>query len=211
MGFYPDRKDELVQIVTQVVSAAMLFDTDGISVRFMNWQPKPRQGGHGAGAGEVYEDMLDNVQSADFLQNLVKSHNYSGVTPLGTQLKAKVLDPLVFSQMWSGRLKKPILIITITDGEPQGESKDALRRNIQDAVNGTMENWHNMRQGHPSYEAFRREQRAVAFQIAQVGNDTKATDFLASLDKDPAIGDVVDVTSSECQNISDFRETNFRP
>lgn len=36
----------------------------------------------------------------------------------------------------------------------------------------------------------------VSFQIAQVGNDKGAQDFLAQLDSDKAIGGMIDCTSS---------------
>jgi hypothetical protein len=51
---------------------------------------------------------------------------YSGLTPLATSLGSKVLQPIVFSLAASGQLAKPVLIITITDGEPTDTPKDAV-------------------------------------------------------------------------------------
>lgn len=79
------------------------------------------------------------------------------------------------------QLQKPVLIIGITDGQPAGESANALSDSINYAHNESMQ----MGQG------------AIAFQFAQVGNDAKATEFLAKLDNDPKIGSMVDCTSSK--------------
>lgn len=46
---------------------------------------------------------------------LVKSVKFSGQTMLGTCLKKKILDPFT-----SDGMNKPILVITITDGDPAG-------------------------------------------------------------------------------------------
>lgn len=37
---------------------------------------------------------------------------------------------------------------------------------------------------------------AVSFQFAQVGNDLRAREFLAKLDRNPRIGHLIDCTSS---------------
>ena len=58
---------------------------------------------------------------------------FGGLTPLGTMLDRKILRPFVFGPAQSGSLRKPVLVITITDGEPQGEPTDAVRSVIKDA------------------------------------------------------------------------------
>ena len=52
---------------------------------------------------------------------------FSGTTPLGTNLDRKVLQPLVIGPARSSQLRKPVLVIVITDGEPTGEPRDAVR------------------------------------------------------------------------------------
>ena len=52
---------------------------------------------------------------------------FSGTTPLGTNLDRKVLQPLVINPARSSQLRKPVLVIVITDGEPTGEPRDAVR------------------------------------------------------------------------------------
>lgn len=58
---------------------------------------------------------------------------FGGLTPLGTMLDRKILRPFVLGPAKSNALRKPVLVITITDGEPQGESSDAVRSAIKDA------------------------------------------------------------------------------
>jgi hypothetical protein len=57
---------------------------------------------------------------------LLSQVQYSGLTPLATSLGSKVLQPIVFSLAASGQLAKPVLVITITDGEPTDTPKDLV-------------------------------------------------------------------------------------
>ena len=168
-----ERIKDLKLILARVAYAASLFDDDGISVRFMNWD--------GDGLG-----MLDNIRSEEQAEQLVARVPFKGLTPMGTQLRAKVLEPLVIGPARSGQLRKPVLIITITDGQPAGEAKGTLA----DAIRYTAaELSRNPRYG----------RGAVSFQFAQVGNDQEARKFLGKLDEEPGIGDMVDCTSSMSQ------------
>ncbi len=47
---------------------------------------------------------------------LLRHLQFNGLTPLAESMERKVLGPVVFQQA-AGGLAKPILIITITDGE----------------------------------------------------------------------------------------------
>jgi hypothetical protein len=42
----------------------------------------------------------------------------------------------------------------------------------------------------------------VSFQFSQVGTDSRARDFLSSLDEDPHIGHLIDCTSSKFHLVS---------
>lgn len=101
------------------------------------------------------------------------SKRYKGLTPFGTELRKKVIDPIVVSKLNSGQMQKPILIISITDGQPAGENQNTLIETVQYAVQAAQRSQYG-----PG---------AVAFQFAQVGNDQKATEFLAKLDNDPMV------------------------
>jgi hypothetical protein len=48
----------------------------------------------------------------------------SGLTPLGTSLDQKILQPLLLGPARQNSLQKPLLIIAITDGAPAGEASD---------------------------------------------------------------------------------------
>ena len=70
-------------------------------------------------------------------------------TKIAAQMEAKILGPMAYSK----RLQKPLLIITITDGEPSDKPKDRIVQVIQEC----------RRQLTPLYGP-----KAVAFQFAQV-------------------------------------------
>jgi hypothetical protein len=57
---------------------------------------------------------------------LLSRVQYSGLTPLATSLRDKVLSPIVYSLAAAGQLAKPVLVITITDGEPTDTPKDLV-------------------------------------------------------------------------------------
>ncbi|KAL4891050.1 hypothetical protein BDV59DRAFT_73362 [Aspergillus ambiguus] len=159
------RKEQLKQILGIVATAASTFDEDGISVRFMN---SSEQG--------------DGIRNAADVDMLVSRVRFQSLTPLGTGLKNKVLDPMVVGPAKAGRLQKPVLVITITDGQPAGEPIDTVANSIRYAVNEVSRT--PLGRG------------AVSFQFSQVGNDNKAREFLRSLDEDPTIGNLIDCTSN---------------
>lgn len=91
---------------------------------------------------------------------------------------------MVWSRLRSGNLPKPVLIITITDGQPAGEDRATLANAIAETK--------AIAQSMPQFG-----QRPVSFQIAQVGNDQGAREFLKELDDNHMFGDIVDCTSSK--------------
>lgn len=99
------RIDELKLIISRTAYAASLFDQDGIQVRFMN--------------SKVQGNDITNESQA---LNLVNSVRFSGLTPLGTELQNKVLQPLVLSKAKNKTLEKPVLVIVVTDGTPVSNS-----------------------------------------------------------------------------------------
>ena len=175
-----ERIKDLQLILQRTASAATLFDDDGIEVRFMNDDSIPT-------------NALSNIRSAQQVEQLMHGKRFHGVTPFGTKLREKVLDPLVISKMRSHRMEKPVLIIGITDGQPSGESANALAESVRYAYNEAQRA--TGQSGQPLGTG------AVAFQFAQVGNDQGATEFLAKLDNDPQVGSMVDCTSSTCCDI----------
>lgn len=171
------RIDDLKLIVSRVAFAASLFDDDGIEVRFMN--------------SRIEGNGLRTEQEAN---NLVSQVRFSGLTPLGTSLNNKILEPLVLGPARARQLKKPVLIIAVTDGIPGGEARETLTNVIINANNV-------LRQTHYGADA-------VSFQLAQVGNDQKARAFLEEIDCHPIVGDLVDCTSSYENEQDDMARAN---
>ncbi|KAL2374477.1 hypothetical protein RJ035_007094 [Blastomyces gilchristii] len=161
-----ERIKDLKLILSRVTYAATLFDDDGIQIRFMN---SDLQG--------------DNIRNEQQIEHLISTIKFSGLTPMGSSLRAKVLEPLVIAPAKAGQLKKPVLVITITDGQPAGERHGA----VSDAIRFASSELRALPQYGPG---------AISFQFAQVGNDLKAREFLSKLDEEPGIGELIDCTSN---------------
>jgi hypothetical protein len=161
-----ERIDDLKLILNRVAFATSLFDTDGIQVRFMN---SPTQG--------------NGIRNAQQVEQLISQIKFSGMTPMGRELNAKILQPMVLQPARAGQLQKPVLVITITDGQPTGESLNHVNQVMLQASQEVQKN--------PRFG-----KGALSFQFAQVGNDLKAREFLGKLDEDASIGDIIDCTSS---------------
>jgi hypothetical protein len=166
MAFESERIDDLKAMVNQIAFAASLFDEDGIQVRFLN---------------SVIQG--NNIKGEQQVQQMISQVKFSGLTPLAREMQNKILGPLVLQPARAGQLQKPVLVITITSGEPAGEPKF----DIVCVMNTASEELQRSRYG----------KGAVTFQFAQVGKDLKARDFLSKLDEDASIGDIIDCTSSE--------------
>ena len=180
------RIDDLKIIMNRVVTTSMLFDEDGISIRFMNdWNSNPAVDG-------VDMRRLDNIKDERMLDHITSKIVYTGLTPLGTELKNKVIDPMVLAPARNGQLQKPVLIITITDGQPAADGPPGT-----DAVHNAVQYASSELSRMPQYGP-----GAVSFQFAQVGNDQGARAYLAKLDSDPQVGRFVDCTSSKAQKPS---------
>lgn len=163
-----ERIKDLQLILQRVAFAGTLFDDDGVEVRFMNSDP-PAQ-------------MTSGIKTEQQVEGLLQGHRFSGLTPMGTKLKQKVIDDIVMRSLRSGRMRKPYLIITITDGQPAGEPQNAVFDTVREAVREVSQSQYGS--------------GAIAFQFAQVGNDQQAREFLGKLDSDPTVGAMVDCTSS---------------
>lgn len=167
------RIDDLKLIVSRVSQAASLFDDDGIEVRFMN----SRIEGHG-------------IRNEADAMRLISQVKFSGLTPLGTALDQKVLQPLLLGPARSNQLRKPLLVIAVTDGAPGGEARDTLIR----VIKGARDQLSRSRYG----------EDALSVQLAMVGNDMGARKFLEEIDKDPSVGGLVDCTGNFEQEADDM-------
>ncbi|WVR07881.1 hypothetical protein IAU60_004924 [Kwoniella sp. DSM 27419] len=150
-----ERIEDLKMILGKIAFACALFDYDGIQVRFLNSQ---LQG--------------NNINSEQAALSLVQQVKFSGLTPLGTSLDQKILQPLLLGPARQGSLQKPLLVIAITDGAPAGEPSDKIASVIKNA---------NTELQRSRYGA-----DAVSYQLSQ--------EFLTSLDSHPQIGALIDQT-----------------
>ncbi|KAJ8068248.1 hypothetical protein OCU04_003815 [Sclerotinia nivalis] len=169
------RIDDMKLVLGRAAYAGSLFDADGIEVRFIN---SDVQGNH--------------IRSEPEVEQLVQRVSFKGLTPLGAQLRNKVVEPLIMSKARANSLQKPVLVIVITDGQPDN----------QDEVFQVVKN--------SSAELARTQygKQAISYQFAQVGNDKQATEFLKKLDDDRSIGDLIDCTSNFEAEQDEMARTN---
>lgn len=160
-----ERIEDMKLIVSRAAFLGGLLDSDGIQVRFMNSRVK----------GE-------NLRNEQQVMAMLQQVKFEGITPLGSELKKKVIEPLVMHPAKHNSLRKPVLVITVTDGAPVGESSRKVFKVVEDVKKEFLKS--KYRPG------------ACSFQFAQVGNDMKAREFLEQLDIDPVVGKMVDCTSS---------------
>ncbi|KAF8245514.1 hypothetical protein K440DRAFT_646215 [Wilcoxina mikolae CBS 423.85] len=173
------RKEALETILQNIAKVYQLARKEGIcTVRFINYLHRKR-----------------NITSGK-VKNMLHKHPFGGLTRIGTALKRKVLDEWVKVDM-----KKPVLVITITDGDIDGEKKSVLINVIFDCIK-------NLQKGgdedgaHGQYlnsairscarDKLHADSTALGFQFARVGNDEGAKRLLDMLDLDPEIGGYVD-------------------
>ncbi|KPV71884.1 uncharacterized protein RHOBADRAFT_39923 [Rhodotorula graminis WP1] len=168
------RIDDLRLVLSKVSHAAALFDDDGIEIRFLNSKKEGNA-------------IKSEAQAIDLLSKI----KFNRATPLGSSLRSKILEPLVYKKVKKHALKKPLLIVVITDGEPTGEPRDTIVKAIVEARQILAKTPYT-----PD---------AVSFQLAQVGNDQDARAFLEFIDRHPQVGSLVDCTSNyevECDDMS---------
>ncbi|OWB84266.1 hypothetical protein B5S33_g2908 [[Candida] boidinii] len=134
---------------------------------------------------------LNNITTIDQLETLFDVMTVSGTTPLATNLDKLILIPEVEQKKF---LSKPLLIIIFTDGAPYGDGPNTLQKSIKRCQN---------RLSNLGYSP-----KSVCYQIAQIGDDTAAGDYLDSLDDDRTIGDVIDCTSPIEKEMRQMRRKN---
>ena len=103
-----------------------------------------------------------------------------GKTPLGAKLHSKIILPIYNQLVKNQQLKKPILVIILTDGIPDSE------REVKEAILASHKIGKNSKYGAHS----------IAYSFAQIGSDAKATRFLNQLDVDDEVGDMIDCHSN---------------
>ncbi|MCJ1305917.1 hypothetical protein MMC08_008734 [Hypocenomyce scalaris] len=182
-----ERINDLKVILARVAEVATLFDEDGKMLKCqVVWKGKAKRLVTTSVMGIVVRFMNGHVEGngirdAMTANNLIQQVQFTGMTPLGSSLDSKVIRPFLGGGISNRNLQKPILVITITDGEPTGEPQNTVANVIKNAKNMCASSIYG-----PG---------AIAFEFAQVGKDTKAQAFLGRLDTDPEIGKMIDATS----------------
>ncbi|KAF7361177.1 putative ankyrin repeat protein [Mycena sanguinolenta] len=169
-----DAQVRLVKKITQITTR-VLPEGDGVALRFIN----------------------QNVNNSEKLSlqeigSIIANAQPNGGTPIGTSLRSKILEPLVYSKLQSQTLARPLLISVITDGEPNQEKDEALVEAIKECGD-------RLKQAGYSRES-------VKFMIGQIGTAKSATAFLERVGKNQDIADMVFVTSDQLdERLSAFK------
>lgn len=99
-----DRIPALRDTLGRVATFATILSPDGISVRILNY------------TGDV-GGCWDNLKTVEDVNNRMDRVTYNGGTPLGTILSSQILEPMILRKAEYGSLKKPVIVVIITDGE----------------------------------------------------------------------------------------------
>lgn len=84
---------------SRVCDIILPLDPNGVSMRFINDKT-------------VYNGLKTSAEVSAIIGRVP----YTGWTKIGTNMEQKILEPLVFKKIRENNLKKPVLIIVITDG-----------------------------------------------------------------------------------------------
>ncbi|KAI9001754.1 hypothetical protein DFJ74DRAFT_647570 [Hyaloraphidium curvatum] len=171
------RKDDLNVLVNIIANIVTVYDDDGISLRFFNSNIE-----------------RDGIRTTADVQSAISQVKFNGMTPLGTNLDRRVIQPHIVGPARSNQLRKPVLVIILTDGQPEGEEGNNPRK-VFDVIRNCKTALSSSRYGPGSAE----------FQFVQLGKDQGAQKFLGELDRDPVIGEMVDCTSSFEMEAEEFR------
>jgi hypothetical protein len=176
----------LVRRITSIATRAVPGN-EGVHLCFIN------QGG-----------ILTNLSPAEI--DAKAQVSVGGGTALGENLRSKILKPLVYDVIDSGKsLARPLLILTITDGCPNTQETfgKAIRECGEYLVNKGYQKAGLF--GILAYVAWQRVLfrligapfAAVRFDLSQIGNDGSAAAFLQSLIEDKDISDVLHCTAGK--------------
>ncbi|KAK5995166.1 hypothetical protein PT974_03562 [Cladobotryum mycophilum] len=168
-GSRMQRQNELCQQITSITTR-LVPDNEGIELRFIN--------------KETESNM--SKPSLDTINDIMMSLDCDGWTEIGTNLKKKILEELVYKPLRNGTFKRPVLVSIITDGCPMGPSRtperhDTLKKTILEC--GQL------------LQQYGYSPKVVRFQISQIGTDRDARDFLIALDSDPDLREVLYCTA----------------
>ncbi|PGH05596.1 hypothetical protein AJ79_06763 [Helicocarpus griseus UAMH5409] len=147
-----NRIEVLEDTCQRVAEIATLLQPQGISLRFLNSDKKS-----------------DGLANKDDVSKKVHDVSYDGFTPLGTSLETKVVKPFILDRINTGKLKKPLITIIITDGCPTSEPEECLKEKVE--------------QCKKTLDKHGFGPAGAVFLISRVGNDPDAEEFMKGLRK----------------------------
>ncbi|KAI5789450.1 hypothetical protein FPQ18DRAFT_403311 [Pyronema domesticum] len=153
----------LKETISRLVPIATRLNERGVGLRFIN---SSTDSAHNHLTQQQVEQAIDNAPP-------------SGGTPIGTVLERKIINPLIM-EMANTPMRTPLLVSIITDGEPSGEDRSALKNAIIRCKNTLQNAGRLAAPGQAGNGAAGHS--AVIFQIHYVGSD--AADFIEELDRD---------------------------
>ncbi|KAJ5108739.1 hypothetical protein N7456_005414 [Penicillium angulare] len=172
-----DSQNKLINRIARVTTR-ILPEGEGVYMRYIN-----------------QEIPNSNSLSFEDLGEVIKPLTWGGDTPIGTNLKSKVLEPLVYSKL-PNDLKRPILVSVITDGMPEPEKKSTFVDAIAECGD--------------KLEAAGLPRESVKFVIGQVGTASRATQFLQDISKEEKISDVIFVASEKLDVTASKLESDWK-
>ncbi|KAF5978238.1 transcription factor [Fusarium coicis] len=160
------------------ITTKILPDGEGVALRFINQD-------------------IDNSSNLSFdqISNIIQPMSWQpdGDTDIGTNLKRKILEPLVYAKIANKTFDRPLLVSISTDGMPEPENKQELANAIVECGD--------------KLEAANLPRGSVKFMIGQVGTASSAEQFLDSLRENQSIKNVTFVTSEKLdEKFSEFNE-----
>jgi hypothetical protein len=102
---------DLVARITPITTQ-LVPDDEGIELRFINKEVEPRM----------------SKPDLDTIGKVMADTIFDGWTEIGTNLKKKILQDIVYAPAKSNALKRPVLISIITDGDPRGPNNSTPER-----------------------------------------------------------------------------------
>ncbi|EZF30500.1 hypothetical protein H101_05867 [Trichophyton interdigitale H6] len=180
-----NRAEQQIDIVERIASIAtrIIPDDEGVRVRFINRNT----------------DIMVYKRNLDELRQTMGSQAPYGPTEIGTYLRNKILEPLVYQRLATNSLRRPVLVSIITDGCPEGpqEKTDTLKEAILEC---------GRRLDDAGYD-----RKVVRFQISQIGTDKKAKAFLKTLGHKDELQDVLYCTSNRLdEEFAEFQNNEAR-
>ncbi|KAI9861884.1 MAG: hypothetical protein M1813_004952 [Trichoglossum hirsutum] len=167
-----NRKQMLVNTIRQVATFATVLEPSGITVRFVNHDE---------------DSTFDNMVDVGDIIAKVRKVDFRGDTKLGTMLDRKVVQPMIIQRAKERTLKKPVIVVIITDGEPS-ENPQIIGDTIYDCkTNGEVKAYGDA---------------AVVFLVSQVGNSENATAFLRELEADRKVKGMVYCSTDKLDDLS---------